>query len=281
MVKLIFVSGVRFRFQKWAIILILIQLIALTKMVSASHDDLELVMQKPNALQLQIFIIMVLAILKGIVYLNCSLFGSASIINSLNESASVLLSVRSNSNSCAGHIVLQCCIFFLFGSFQFVIRLYEGIEIVRVFSFFLNNLQEIISLILILTLLTIVHMSLEDINSQITKLDPTKPGSTVNLKHFISQHLQARQLLNGVSNSFGFIVVLQSGYNLARIVLLSYYSYFMLSQRYKFDVEHVIVAIEVPYRFYAVWYLGKKCDQVILEVRNVLFFNGRGGMVVT
>lgn len=235
------------------------------------YKDLLAVLYKPNALQLQIFCIMVIAILRGLVFnVNSLLFGMTNIIACLNESAFVLSRIEGNTRSKAYQVIMQAYFIFLFGTFPFFIRIYEGIDLLRVFTFFANNMQEISISVLMFTLLNIVHISFEDINVKILSIKTHYLH--IDLETLMFQHTQACELLDSLSLCFGFNIVLQYGYNLARIVLFSYYSYFMLVTRYKVNIDHVITATEVPYRLFAIWYLGRKCDQITYQARCIVFY---------
>lgn len=247
----------------------MVQLIFIGNMAFETYKDLLLILQKQNALQLQIICIMIIAVLRGLVFnTNALLFGMTNIIACLNESSSLILRVEGSTKSKALKVLAHTYFLFLFGSFPFFIRLFEGVDFLRVFSFIFNNMQEISISILMFTLLTTVHISFEDINNKITSLLHTYyPKINMTLESIMLQHLKACELLDNLSLGFGFNIALQCLYNLTRIVFYSYYSYFMLVTRFKVNIEHIITATEVPYRFFAIWYLGRKCDQIAYQVK--------------
>lgn len=243
-------------------------------MIHEAYVGLLYVIQKPNAVFLQLICIIISTNIKSIVLnVNSLLFGMRNTITCLNNSSSVLMKFGGKTKSTVNILVVVMLAYLIFGSFPFLIRWLSGNRILMMIPFMITNIQEIMISMLLITLLNISHLSLEDINNNIISLNTNSSDAAKIIEGLMFRHSEVCELLDTLSRCFGFNIVLQCGFNLSKIVLISYYAYFLLVTSNKLNIDHLITTTEVPYRCLAIWYLGHKCDQINNQVgNNVIFY---------
>ncbi|KAG8315729.1 hypothetical protein J6590_065498 [Homalodisca vitripennis] len=183
-------------------------------------------------------------------------------LSCLNLAVKLLSKVEGNINKSVFWMVLLVYVLLFTGSFGILARCFGTVAFLEAAPFVSNNLQEIAIICLLVTMLTIIAISLEDINSALEALDHRCVDASPRLQRLMNRHWESCNLLDSLSQCFGLDVVLQCWYNLNKIVLLTYYSYFMFVTKFRVYTDHLSTLIDVPYRFFVVWYLGSKCDWI-------------------
>lgn len=94
-------------------------------------------------------------------------------------------------------------------------------------------------------------------------------GTSKNLEQLEAlskRHWRICHLLDCLQDCFGLDIALQLCFNLGKSTLLAYYCYFIYKS-YAFKISgYSVSVIDMMYRFFIVWYLGYKTDQVTFQV---------------
>ncbi|XP_046667382.1 uncharacterized protein LOC124359041 [Homalodisca vitripennis] len=224
---------------------------------------------KSNPLLLQVICIMGYAVFRTVVLnLYSFIYRTKKTLSCLNLAVKLLSKVEGNINKSVFWMVLLVYVLLFTGSFGILARCFGTVAFLEAAPFVSNNLQEIAIICLLVTMLTIIAISLEDINSALEALDHRCVDASPRLQRLMNRHWESCNLLDSLSQCFGLDVVLQCWYNLNKIVLLTYYSYFMFVTKFRVYTDHLSTLIDVPYRFFVVWYLGSKCDWISYQTEE-------------
>lgn len=267
-------SGVSFQFQKLGLIFTTLQTLVLAYMINSGLKYTMIALQSRSAALVQAMCMVVLAVTRTVLLqLFSYLYRTREIVQCLNEAVYLLPGIHGIN------IRRRCCIICFMAyiltiptTFGVIARILAGSDFCATFPFVISNFQENAIVFLMIVLFEIVELLLKNINRNLQLLNKRCLDVLPRLEKLMWYHSKTCELFENLSLCFGPDVALLFWYNLSKNVLLSYYSYYLVATGNKRLIEHLIAGSDVPYRFFIVWYLGYKCDNITFQVSCKITF---------
>lgn len=255
-----FVTGDPLKLDKTGFSFILLQLVCLLYMIWVTNFYFAVSFKYKLIYVMQIMTICVFACVRSaVVLLNTILMRTKRAIRLLNEAVRLTRSIQSRRSFITEYFFT--CFILVAGTLPILLRLPSSSFPSHSITFALSNLQEQGVIVLFYLVVVVVSSTLSDINRKLEGLE--RMGE---LKSLMRLHWRACGLVDDLGHCCGLDLAVLYVYNLSKTVLLVYYSYFIIVTGSHDYMNHFIAITDVPYRFFYMWYIGRKCDSILRQV---------------